>query len=109
MIDTWFGIVAWFGGEFDAAARQLEQTTAGFAATGHRTEGPPRLEERFNLTVVWPTANLVLAHLVRGELHRCRSRSGERGTFDTRVQVPRRAIQPRLRALRGDLAAPRSG
>ena len=67
LIDTWFGTVAWFGGEFEAAARQLEQTTAGFAATDHRTEGPPRLEERFNLTVVSAYSQLVLAHLVRGE------------------------------------------
>jgi hypothetical protein len=68
LIDTWFGTVAWFGGEFDTAARQLEQTAAGFAATDHRAEGPPRLEERFNLTVVSAYSQLVLAHLVRGDL-----------------------------------------
>jgi len=68
MIDTWFGTVAWFNGEFDTAARQLEEVTAGFAETSLSGAVPPRLEERFTLTVVSAYTQRVLAHLVRGEL-----------------------------------------
>jgi class 3 adenylate cyclase/tetratricopeptide (TPR) repeat protein len=69
MIDTWLGTVAWFSGDFDAAARQLEEAAGGFTATDLLAVGvAPRLEERFNLTAVSAYTQLVLAHLVRGEL-----------------------------------------
>jgi class 3 adenylate cyclase/tetratricopeptide (TPR) repeat protein len=68
MVDTWFGTVAWFNGEFDTAARQLEKAADGFTATDLGHPGLPRLEERFNLTVVSAYTQLVLAHLVRGDL-----------------------------------------
>jgi class 3 adenylate cyclase/tetratricopeptide (TPR) repeat protein len=68
MIETWLGTVAWFNGEFSTAARQLEEAASGFTATDLGEAGQPRLEERFNLTVVSAYTQLVLAHLVCGDL-----------------------------------------
>ena len=67
MVDTWLGILAWFGGEFDSAALQLEESAAGYAASRFDSVSPD-VQERLSLLEVSAYTQLVLAQLMRGEL-----------------------------------------
>src|SRR5262249_22538041 len=62
------GILAWFSGEFDSAARQLEAATADYAANRIDAAVSPEIQERSSLVELSAYTQLVLAHLMRGQL-----------------------------------------
>ena len=68
MVDTWLGILAWFGGEFTSATKQLEKAAAGYAANRLDARVSPEVQERASLTEVSAYNQLALAQLMRGEL-----------------------------------------
>ena len=69
MVDTWFGILAWFGGEFDFGHKATGKAAAGYARPTVSTRGSRR---RYRSAPTSPrsvhTTNWSWPSLMRGEL-----------------------------------------